>query len=125
MSNNVLPPRGPAVRLISGRQLHRSLRRIPYHHRVRLALELAAGRLRICDLSLSQSARLAGVSVSSIGRWFNQPTAITADNDYAATIMQAARSDTTAASSNRRRLFCPGGHDDRHQDRPTDQASRV
>jgi hypothetical protein len=58
----------PAVKEISGRLLARRLRKgdIDPAHRARLALDLQAGKVRICDLTSKQARQLAGTTVAEL-----------------------------------------------------------
>jgi hypothetical protein len=66
-SHSVLPPAGQPVRLISGIRLARGLPRISRPHRIRLAADLAAGKLRIHELTVAQAARLVRAHPGRVG----------------------------------------------------------
>jgi hypothetical protein len=72
-SHSVLPPAGQPVRLISGIRLARALPRISRPHRIRLAADLAAGKLRIHELTDAQAARLVRVHPARVGEALGRP----------------------------------------------------
>jgi hypothetical protein len=71
--HSVLPPAGPAVRLISGAQLARRLQHIPAAHRISLAVNLAAGRVRIHELTIAQASGLLQVRPARVGKALGRP----------------------------------------------------
>jgi hypothetical protein len=72
-AHSVLPPAGPAVRLISGAQLARRLRHMSAADRIRRAAELAAERVRIHELTIAQASRLLEVDPARVGKALGRP----------------------------------------------------
>jgi hypothetical protein len=72
-AHSVLPPAGPVVRLISGAKLARRLQHIPAAHRIRLAVDLAAERVRIHKLTVAQASRLVRVHPARVGKALGRP----------------------------------------------------
>ena len=61
-----LPTNPGSVKRISGRRLAYQLRRIPASWRVRLTLDLIAGRVELRDLTIRQALKITGASLAQL-----------------------------------------------------------
>ena len=61
-----LPTNPTSVKRISGKRLAYQLRHIPKSWRVRLTLELIAGRVELRDLTIRQALKITGASLAQL-----------------------------------------------------------